>query len=1032
MIRLVLVVVLGSCYQGYGQEQCDSHCLKDITRDNVYSDVFFYDSQPQPFDSTTHCSGADWNRTLYRSMDVKENDTFWYSAKRVIPYGPYEDIIWGWSYGRSQVTKDLNISSLSTNCLVKLYESNRLIPANCSSYHRVKCVAPSSEMAQYLIPYCSACPTCRQNASICLSESDVIPTGDFAPFSPPYDVSGERRLLCPQCFNTSTCTSSVKMVLTFNERRRSLYLAIYSPECIYNHADASYVSCFTDASDDLKKPVDKNIYMYQKRNVSIVYSLYLQEFIGNYWCEARSVDVNDVTGYVSNNVTAYRRKPGNEIAAKMKIDDICSQVNCDSSVEETVREFLDLIVLKDVAKARLMKVFEFDVDSDAVILVHFSMYSPNSIERDYQMLRGVLWPLDNCELLYMKSSDHCVGEVARNLTWPTSLPHQSVLPEELCLQENGLPIYRMCGGDFLHGYDWMEVSGDCSVTELSEQTTLLQNITSQEITKDIVDNVTGIVRSGNVSVTDLFYVSQILERFSANATSDATLFDSSLDLIDGLLSTNSTLLADAQDLFNLTDAYLRAVEYVVTNRTESVKDTITIKKKRILTHSFNPLTHNVSGFLMFRNQTFRDIRNFTDVEEWTDVDLALCLSEEDIRDVIAAGNASIVAVVYLNSAFFHSGNVSVAPNIVVNLNIPNYDNYLRNDVPMLVRVASLTRTISTCAFWDYGDASQPKKGAWSDLGGLYGGQFVNDSELQLCSYSHLTHLALLIGDRISDAVAIDSTTNAALSVITATGSILSCFGIAGIFITALAFKSWRSKAGTQILLHLSVAILLEIVFMYVNDTWHLNCTATGFVLHYVVLCKFCWMLVYAFCQYMRFVRVLGPLPDQLVLKSAVVGWGVGLMPSMAVLLADPQSYNSDIRFCYPTGLSLYLGVYLPVLFILSVNLAVFCKILVDINKGQFEKGRTNTARSQHIKLAVLLCSVLGIPWIIGFLFNVLPVGTVKTVFIYIFTISSVLQGFVMFLFYVVFNPETKSFWDKIVLNKAKATSKGGTSMSLVS
>ncbi|KAF7267277.1 hypothetical protein GWI33_019468 [Rhynchophorus ferrugineus] len=48
--------------------------------------------------------------------------------------------------------------------------------------------------------------------------------------------------------------------------------------------------------------------------------------------------------------------------------------------------------------------------------------------------------------------------------------------------------------------------------------------------------------------------------------------------------------------------------------------------------------------------------------------------------------------------------------------------------------------------------------------------------------------------------------------------------------------------------------------MYVNDTLYLNCRATSFVLHYVVLYKFCWMLVYAFCRYMRFPDVK-PMPS---------------------------------------------------------------------------------------------------------------------------------------------------------------------------
>ncbi|XP_030760154.1 adhesion G-protein coupled receptor G6-like [Sitophilus oryzae] len=1040
------------------QQTCDS-CRVPLNQTLLINqpDLYYFATNPQPSHFT--CKITDWNDPFYDFQASDEKlSTFWYPARRKVRYGPYEYVLWGDQYGQRLDKTNIDLSDLNSignqDCLVEniLNTSNAkfLVPQMCNSNHLFKCVASSRTLNHHIKSYCSSCPYCFDNNSKCSIQEN---SSYFTLFNS-IPVSNDMRVLCPDCFQSNTCFGKVNMVLTFNEKKRTLYLAIYSPECIYNWKNKSYIYCFTDASDKLRKKVDIDLYLNQtkhpsRKDRSVIYNVRLEKYMGTYWCEAYSIKNRRETRHVvSNNVTAYKVKVGNEFSVKLKIKDVCSHADCEDTddVSDVFSYFKgkDLVTSEnilgneeDYAKIRLMAILNFDAKSSAEVLIHLSILSDNSPEADYEKLQEISLALpEYFEFLYIKSSEFCNGEHQDNLTWPPALPYQAVMPEELCLQDNGFPVWRVCIGNFLSGYYWDKIKGSCSLKDFGEDTVALHNFSAHEITEDVIHDVTHIVEHGNLSVSDLFYVSQILDKFADNATSNVTLFDASLDVVNELLKTNYSVLANAQDQFNLTDTYLRIIENVANNLTESQNKGLTIQKHQILVHAFNPLSENASGLVLFQNLTVKNIGNFSDVHNWTDVDLALYVPTEDIQSIRHSNlsNVSIVAVVYLSDSFFYTSNSSNnTPNLVINLNIPNYDTYLRSRIPVLIRTNSEASNESECVFWDYGDLVQPKKGTWSTLGGEYGGEFENDTGLKLCYYSHLTHLALLIADRFNAIVLEESSlTNTVLSWITAIGSLVSCAGLMGIFATALTFRSWRSRTGTQILLNLSVAILLEIIFMYVNDTVDMNCTFPGFVLQYLVICKFSWMLVYAFCQYLRFVRVFGPMPRHLVLKSVIFGWGFGLIPSLTVLISDPETYNAEAKFCYPTGISLYLGIYLPILVILSINLCVFCKILYEITSGRIEKVHTRKNRSQHVKLAVLLCSVLGIPWIVGFLFNIVSSGLLKTVFVYIFTISSALQGFVMFLFYVAFNPETRAFWSRTLSNKTRISSKNSMSVSIIS
>jgi len=135
----------------------------------------------------------------------------------------------------------------------------------------------------------------------------------------------------------------------------------------------------------------------------------------------------------------------------------------------------------------------------------------------------------------------------------------------------------------------------------------------------------------------------------------------------------------------------------------------------------------------------------------------------------------------------------------------------------------------------------------------------------------------------------------------------------------------------QILLNLSASIGLTMaVFLAIaldgGASSDASCITLGVLLHYSVLASFCWMLVSASLQFLRFVVVLSSRPPHFLLKGALFGWVLPLLPVVILLIIGPsKTYpqtSSGSGFCYPSGIPLILAVILPVAAAVIANLVV--------------------------------------------------------------------------------------------------------------
>ncbi|GLH11003.1 Uncharacterized protein GBIM_15866 [Gryllus bimaculatus] len=395
---------------------------------------------------------------------------------------------------------------------------------------------------------------------------------------------------------------------------------------------------------------------------------------------------------------------------------------------------------------------------------------------------------------------------------------------------------------------------------------------------------------------------------------------------------------------------------------------------------------------------------------------------------------------------------------IVSVSIPGFSRSLPVPIPIIFRPLVDKVQSRQCAYWDFtynSSTSSSSTGGWSSEGCIYAGNSTLDAssgQLDVCLCTHLTHFAELLGSRYSRLALSQQTTYEdvitmeahikVLDAITLMGCCLSLFGIAGIIVTAVAFRTWRQKPGSKILLQLSAALAFQIVLLMVSGTLHTakdeakechlqidavtkettsnSCLATppkpdtvcivlGALLHYFSLSAFTWMFVTALLQFTRYVKILGPSrPPRFFLKSFIFGWGAPLVPVVLLVSISPNSYVQP-ALCYPSGLGLYLAVLIPILIFLSMNLSVFVMVINSIVRGPDGKVRSNPERKlviSQLKLSVLLFFLLGLSW----LFGLLVVSGAGIIFSYLFCIAATLQGFVMFIFFVACDPATRKLW----------------------
>ncbi|XP_014911615.1 adhesion G-protein coupled receptor G2-like [Poecilia latipinna] len=260
-----------------------------------------------------------------------------------------------------------------------------------------------------------------------------------------------------------------------------------------------------------------------------------------------------------------------------------------------------------------------------------------------------------------------------------------------------------------------------------------------------------------------------------------------------------------------------------------------------------------------------------------------------------------------------------------------------------------------------------------------------------------------------------------LSYITYIGCGISLFALV---ITVLLFTVNRKLRGDDSKkIHISLAaslILLNVHFLpsqaaAASSSTEL-CLYVALLLHYSLLASFTWMALEGFHLYLLLVKVFNVYVRRYLLKLSVVGWGLPAVIVSVVVIVDKNTYGrtslnlsnpNGTTVCYVTEDKVKMGTTLGLFSLMFLfNLIMFgitVKYFADshMRKEHGWSGLKN-AKPEMVTLLLLLV-LLGLPWgVIFFSF-----GNLTTPALYAFCILNPLQGFFIFIYFVLSLKKTK-------------------------
>ncbi|XP_066997741.2 uncharacterized protein [Anabrus simplex] len=849
---------------------------------------------------------------------------------------------------------------------------------------------------------------------------------------------------------------------------------------------------------------------------------------GNYWCEGHRV--SSFEKIMSNKVLVIGKTRGHVYSLiidqhnKCGINMTAYEPTFIDNFKHIEKEFIQNFPKALFSEIRVMRVLNVNNESTLRLALHLTpKFITGSIQHDFERINNitekyVLKMGSRYEKMSLLSIYGCIPPIhahsSDSLHWNFTYLGATSVPVELCVGDEGLPIYRKCLGDFSTGGYWGPVSGSCSQRHVTDATRVLHDLvtnSSGSVATDgrsVAHNVSLITSfPEDLSPADIYFVACVVRNLAQSSTfnkSGGRNISNDIVVVSQIF--NQFSRADdhkvmlSQKHLNSSSMFLDYIDALfdqVSSRiyySDEHSGVLSAITPYLMIQIIDPVKTNVTGLALIRRETeysttdtdfsqfdvvpltayhrLDDVLSIQNIEAavWVPKNLIDMISNSgailhsdqqrntgDSLMETAQRHRIVITLLYKDIMFqnsivdredsideeandtnFNPPDVTVVGSRIVSVTIAGVSQNLPLPIPIIFRPL-LKSKYKSCAFWDFSfnsSTTSSSLGGWSDEGCVYAGNYSygdapsddTDSQVDVCVCTHLTHFAELVVGRygyalmsqgaLSQDILWAEQHDRALDVITYLGCSLSLFGIGGIIVTAILFRTWRQKPGSKVLLQLSLAVAGQMILLMMSgavkggdDTEGVDpsCVLLGACLQYITLAAFSWMFVTALFQFLRYVRVLGPTrPPRFFMKSMLFGWGAPLLPVVLTVSISPESYQLS-TICYPSGIALYLGVLLPILFVLLPNLAVFVLVINNIVRGPDGKVRPPTDKKlliSQLRLCVLLFFLLGLSW----LFGLLAASRSAIIFAYLFCLAATLQGFVMFIFFVVCDPSTRKLW----------------------
>lgn len=676
----------------------------------------------------------------------------------------------------------------------------------------------------------------------------------------------------------------------------------------------------------------------------------------------------------------------------------------------------------------------------------------------YRILSGIFsvaFPIDSgFAFISVKSTEMCVPPSISELhpihNWMAIFIGETAESIEGCICSSGLIPTRTCIGDELEGGTLRPsayLECECQYPVLSATDKLqqiLNNYTSDSETSCVLRRVLEVITSNytNPLATDLFIISEILVLVNDMQPflrlNDASL---ALDIYDVIMSFDNDIMQQSSTQ-NSTNKLLNSLDIIVNAlisesvglRRISSEGILLIERERLVVAIIEPRVSNITGIGVFsKNSTLNDNFHLYEIRTLTKFQSPIELLMDSHLETASYMTTRffnklpeqiewipIVVVVFMHGNLFQSEAQQIrADRMVISFSMPTLDSY---DIPLSIYTffRSSVRDYhrrDVCHYWNYAHG-------WSTQGMRLSGIYNQNVQ---CRSTHLTHF----GHLLSQSKTASPQHERILEIITALGCSLSLLGIFIIFITAIKFPLWRSKPSSKFLMQFTVAIGLQLILFGISQfeiipnigdvsenlaAW---CIVIGALNHYAVLLVFCWQLIIAYLQLLRYVVVFHTIgSDRWIRNVSLINWCVPLLPAAVLLITDPMIYVPNDRqngniLCYPHGNGLYFGLLLPIVMVIIANLIIFAVVLWEVRCKTKEvlsvavEANVSEQKLIRLRLFLFLFFLLGLSWIFGFASALPGVGLV---FDYLFCMTATTQGLMLFVYFIGMDPMVRTMW----------------------
>lgn len=309
---------------------------------------------------------------------------------------------------------------------------------------------------------------------------------------------------------------------------------------------------------------------------------------------------------------------------------------------------------------------------------------------------------------------------------------------------------------------------------------------------------------------------------------------------------------------------------------------------------------------------------------------------------------------------------------------------------------------SSCVYWNVTTSWWSNKGIKTEI------DYRNNKIT--CSANHLTNFAVLmnVGNLTLSGVHID-----ALQSITLIGGSVS---IVCLFLTVLGlakFKSLRKTPSNKIHISLSFSLMMGLIFLLIGldrTESFAMCTIFAICIHFFYLSALCWMMVEGVNLYIAFVKVFTGGQTNFYKKCAAFAFGFPatvVISTTVVHFTTSYPVYADGSLCwlsYYPSLITFVG---PVLAMLLANLIIFAFVIKQIFWRKQASTRNKMDHFTQLRAVLCLMALMGLGWIVGAFTVDGPSGLV---FQYIFTITNISQGILIFYFHCASKPDVRNAW----------------------